>query len=96
MANIVADKAVGEVDVRFKTIVEAEKSIADVQRIVETNYVPHTKTTVTGNVIKFMPLKLHLECSGCTNTMQVRLKSSGWQNRVSNMLAALLTRPGRP
>ena len=24
MANIVADKAVGEVDVRFKTIVEAE------------------------------------------------------------------------
>lgn len=57
MANIVADKAVGEVDVRFKTIVEAEKSIADVQRIVETNYVPHTKTTVTGNVIKFMPFE---------------------------------------
>lgn len=60
MANIVADKAVGEVDVRFKTIVEAEKSIADVQRIVETNYVPHTKTTVTGNVIKFMPFETTL------------------------------------
>ena len=57
MANIVADKAVGEVDVRFKTIAEAEKSIADVQRIVATNYVPHTKTTVTGNVIKFMPFE---------------------------------------
>lgn len=57
MANIVADKAVGEVDVRFKTIAEAEKSIADVQRIVDTNYVPHTKTTVTGNVIKFMPFE---------------------------------------
>lgn len=57
MANIVADKAVGEVDVRFKTIVEAEKSIADMQRIVDTNYVPHTKTTVTGNVIKFMPFE---------------------------------------
>lgn len=60
MANIVADKAVGEVDVRFKTIAEAEKSIADVQRIVETNYVPHTKTTVTGNVIKFMPFETTL------------------------------------
>ncbi|MCD7873766.1 MAG: peptidase dimerization domain-containing protein [Acidaminococcaceae bacterium] len=36
MANIIADKAIGEVDVRFKTIAEAEKSIADVQRIVET------------------------------------------------------------
>lgn len=57
MANIVADKAVGEVDVRFKTIAEAEKSIADIQRIVETNFVPHTKTTVTGNVIKFMPFE---------------------------------------
>lgn len=57
MANIVANKAVGEVDVRFKTIAEAEKSIADVQRIVATNYVPHTKTTVTGNVIKFMPFE---------------------------------------
>ncbi|CAK7008957.1 M20 family metallopeptidase [uncultured Phascolarctobacterium sp.] len=57
MANIVADKAVGEVDVRFKTIAEAEKSIADMQRIVATNYVPHTKTTVTGNVIKFMPFE---------------------------------------
>ena len=57
MANIIADKATGEVDVRFKTIAEAEKSIADVQRIVETNYVPNTKTTVTGNVIKFMPFE---------------------------------------
>lgn len=57
MANIVADKAVGEVDVRFKTIAEAEKSIADVQRIVDTNYVPNTKTMVTGNVIKFMPFE---------------------------------------
>ena len=27
------------------------------QRIVETNYVPHTKATVTGNVIKFMPFE---------------------------------------
>lgn len=35
MANIIADKAIGEVDVRFKTIAEAEKSIADVQRLYE-------------------------------------------------------------
>ncbi len=57
MANIVPDKAIGELDVRFRTIAEAEKSIADVRRITEINFVPHTKTTVTGNVIKFMPFE---------------------------------------
>lgn len=57
MANIIADKAVGEVDVRFVTIAEAEKTITDIQQIVEKTYVANTKTTVTGNVIKFMPFE---------------------------------------
>ena len=81
---------------RFKTIVEAEKSIADVQRIVETNYVPHTKTTVTGNVIKFMPFETTPGVQRLYEHYASQAESSVGKTGSANMLAGLLTRPGRP
>lgn len=70
MANIISDYAECEVDIRAKTIVEAEKAIKDVQRIVETNYVPGTTSIVEANKISFMPFETTAQVMALYNLMK--------------------------
>ncbi|MEG1158941.1 MAG: M20 family metallopeptidase [Acidaminococcaceae bacterium] len=57
LANIIADYAECEVDIRAKTIAEAEKAQADVELVAAKTYVPGTTTIVEANQISFMPFE---------------------------------------
>jgi glutamate carboxypeptidase len=70
MANIISDYAECEVDIRAKTILEAEKAIKDVQRIVETSYVHGTNSVVEANKISFMPFETTSQVTRLYNLMR--------------------------
>lgn len=57
LANIVPDHAQARVDIRFKTVAEAERAIKNVEAAAAKTYVPNTTTIVTENKIEFMPLE---------------------------------------
>lgn len=57
LANIVPDHAQARVDIRFKTVAEAERAIKNVEAVAAKTYVPNTTTIVTENKIEFMPLE---------------------------------------
>ena len=44
-------------DIRFKTVAEAERAIKNVEAVAAKTYVPNTTTIVTENKIEFMPLE---------------------------------------
>ena len=77
MANIISDYAECEIDIRVKTIAEAEKAIKDVQRIVETSYVPGTSSTVEANKISFMPFETTPQVKRLYNLMKNEAKLLG-------------------
>lgn len=77
MANIVSDYAECEIDIRAKTIVEAEKAIQDVQRIVETSYVPGTSSIVESNKISFMPFETTPQVKALYNLMKKEAATLG-------------------
>lgn len=57
LANIVADHAQANVDIRFKTEQEAQRAIANVEAVASKTYIPNTKTVVKDNKIEFMPME---------------------------------------